>query len=51
MHATVVRWSVVHGSGQAPPHARSLKLRLVVVSTEQAAAAEVRFDNVLVIRE
>lgn len=44
-------WRVVHGSGLAPAHSRSLKLRLVVVKDEQAAAVGVRFDNVLMIRE
>lgn len=44
-------WRVVHGSGQTPARARSLKLRLVVIKAEAEAATEVRFDNVLVIRE
>ena len=49
--STAGSWRVLHDSGRAPAHAQSLKLRLAVVQTPQAAAAEVLFDNVLVVRE
>ncbi|HEU5074077.1 MAG TPA: hypothetical protein VFU02_07885, partial [Polyangiaceae bacterium] len=49
--STAGSWRVLHDSGRAPAHAQSLKLRLAVVQTAQAATAEVLFDNVLVVRE
>lgn len=51
LQSTAGSWRVLHGSGLAPAHAQSLKLRLAVVQFEPETTAEVRFDNVLVVRD
>lgn len=51
MQATPDSWRVLHTGGVAPELARSARVRLVAIKGEADASVEVRFDNVLVIRE
>lgn len=51
VQASAGGWRVLHTGGGAPELARSARVRLVAIKAETDAAVEVRFDNVLVIRE
>ena len=51
MQATADSWRVLHTGGVAPELARSVRVRLVAIKAEADDTVEVRFDNVLVIRD
>jgi len=51
MQAGPGSWRVLHTAGVAPELARSARVRLVAIKAAADASVEVRFDNVLVIRE
>ena len=51
VQATADSWRVLHTGGVSPELARSVRVRLVALKARADDAVEVRFDNVLVIRD